>query len=525
MIKKKDVLLGDLEKALVEVRLSNKEAAQTAVFGVSQDSRTVSKGDLFVARAGERSDGTKFIAQAKDRGAVAVLVESNAATSIAASIEGLPVLTADDLARTIGPVAHRVYGHPTRALDVIGITGTNGKTTTTYLVRAAIDAALGREVTGIIGTVGHSYRDVAFDAAHTTPEADTLARLFRTMKDEGASFVAMEVSSIALAKERTRGIEFSVAAFTNLTQDHLDFHGTMEAYEAEKTRLFVEYVPRHSVIHTGDPAGSRIAALLEKRGKNVIRVSAKNDPTNDIFIRAASFSEKGIVASIATKQGEAFELRSPLTGLHNLENLVVTLGIVRALGLDMAKALEGLSTTNGAPGRLERVTVPGADVTVLVDYAHTPDALERVLASARPFTKGRLFCVFGCGGDRDPTKREPMGRAAAAGSDIAIVTSDNPRSEDPLAIVAVVAGAVHGSGRKPIHPGDAMNAENGYLVIPDRREAIEIAIASANPGDLVLVAGKGHETYQIMGDEKLHFDDREEARNALQKRHETKSTA
>jgi len=288
----------------------------------------------------------------------------------------------------------------------------------------------------------------------------------------------------------------------------------MHAYEASKGRLFLEYAPRASVIHVGEPAGIRMAQKVEELGKKPIRVSAKADPTCEISVTEAAFSPSGISATLATPTG-SLALRSPLAGLHNLENLVVTLGVIHALGLDLSRAAMGLASAIGAPGRLEPVSEKADDITVLVDYAHTPDALKRVLSGCRPFTKGRLLCVFGCGGDRDPTKREPMGRAAAEGADVAIVTSDNPRTEDPMAIVAVVAGAVHRSGLRPIAPDEVTTTDRGYVVFPDRREAIELAIQKARPGDLVLIAGKGHEDYQIIGEEKVHFDDREEARRAL----------
>lgn len=493
--------------------------ASMRVYGVHHDSRRVEPGDLFVARKGQNADGARFAEQAKERGAVAILTgrHDDAATF------GLPALLVDDVPFGFAHASAAIYGHPSFSLEVVGVTGTNGKTTTTHLIRAAIDGATGSEVCGTIGTVGHAFRDFWLDAAHTTPEADELARVMAMMRKRGATHVAMEVSSIALALGRVRAVRFRVAAFTNLTQDHLDFHKTMEAYGAEKAALFTTYAPGGAVICVDSPYGAELAKRVRSP---VVRVSAeigKGGELADIAPTQATLDARGIDATLRTPDGP-MRIRSLLVGRHNLENIVVAVGVIHALGLDVARACEAMGKENGAPGRLERCDGPGDDITVLVDYAHTPDALARVLASVRSVTKGRILCVFGCGGDRDPTKRGPMGEAVALGADMAVITNDNPRSEDPKVIAAPIEAALVARGmQRAQHFNDpnvssTMNAFRSYVVELDRSEAIRIAVRQASAGDVVLIAGKGHEDYQIVGSEKLPFDDRVEARRALASR-------
>jgi UDP-N-acetylmuramoyl-L-alanyl-D-glutamate--2,6-diaminopimelate ligase len=467
------------------------------VTGVRHDSREVLPGDLFVARKGARADGAAYVAQAIERGATAVMAERG---TMEAAAPGVPLLVVDDVTDGLAFSSAAVYGHPAFSLEIVGVTGTNGKTTVTHLVRAMIDgeAGDGRPHCGIIGTLGHAFGGVAARASHTTPEADELARVMAKMRADGAEYVAMEVSSHALALRRVRAVRFRVAAFTNLTQDHLDFHGSMKDYAEAKALLFTAYAPGAAVVNVDDPFGPELARRVRAP---LVRVSAKGAADAEIRARDARITAAGVLATLETPAGEV-ELASRLVGAHNLENLVVAIGVAHALELDLHRAAAALANELGAPGRLERCDEAGDDVVVLVDYAHTPDALGRALDAVRGVAAGRLWCVFGCGGDRDPTKRAPMGEAAGARADVAIVTNDNPRSEDPAAIARAVVLGVRRAGKEPV-------------VELDRRAAIAYAVSKAEAGDVVLVAGKGHEDYQIVGAQKLAFDDRAEARRAL----------
>ncbi|WP_394826413.1 UDP-N-acetylmuramoyl-L-alanyl-D-glutamate--2,6-diaminopimelate ligase [Pendulispora albinea] len=495
---------------------------EVRVYGVRHDSRRVEPGDLFVARHGAHADGTRFIPQAEERGAAAIMVERRHVDADAGSIANVPHILVDDAADALAFASAAVYGHPTFTLDVVGITGTNGKTTTSHLVRAAIDGVCGREgqpACGMIGTVGHIFGDTKIVAEHTTPEADELARVMAGMRRMGATYVAMEVSSVALSLGRVRAVRFRVAAFTNFTQDHLDFHGTMEAYAAAKESLFLEMGPGSAVVHVDDPLGQRIA---QKVRAPLLRVSARADATvheAEIAPLEATLSARGIDALLRTPRG-THRVRSRLVGRHNLENIVVAVGVACALQLDMERACAAIGEECGVPGRLERCDGEADDVTVLVDYAHTPDALARVLESVRVVSQGRrLLCVFGCGGDRDPVKRGPMGKAAAEGSDVPIITSDNPRTEDPADIARPVEDAVRATGLARAENLHAIGeGARGYLVELDRAVAIRAAVLGARPGDIVIIAGKGHEDYQVIGTEKRPFDDRIEARRALAER-------
>ena len=472
------------------------------VGGVRHDSRSIERGDLFVARKGAHADGARFLAEAKQRGAVAVLAARGA---IDPALAELPVLTVTDVADGLAYAAAAVYGHPAFSLEIVGITGTNGKTTTSHLVRAAIDGGLGAPLCGTIGTVGHMFDGTIIEAAHTTPEADELARILPTMRARGATHVAMEVSSIALAAGRVRAVRFRTAALTNLTQDHLDFHGSMEAYAEAKELLFTACAPGCAVVNVDDAFGRKIVAGIRAP---LVRVSAREGATDkeaDIAPRRVSMGPEGIEALMRTPVGDVW-IRSRLMGAHNLENLVVAIGVAHALDIDLAGAAAGIEKEPGAPGRLERCDAVGDDIVVLVDYAHTPDALTRVLQSVRGATANKLWCVFGCGGDRDASKRGPMGDAAARFADKVVITSDNPRGEDPAQIAAPIERAVVAAGAR------------GHLLELDRKSAIEAAIVGASAGDVVLIAGKGHEDYQIVGTEKRSFDDRIEARRALEMR-------
>ncbi len=480
------------------VRSSLRGDPSVRVRGVRHDSRSVLPGDLFVARKGQKVDAARFVDDAITRGASAVMVPAGVATTEAA----VPVVFVDDVVAALAHAASIVYGSPSEALEVIGITGTNGKTTTVYLVRAAVDAALGRAACGVMGTVGHAFGDWQSAAEHTTPEADEVARAMARMRSLGATHVAMEVSSHAIELGRVEAVRFRVAALTNLTQDHLDFHGSMEAYARAKGRLFSDLAPASVVLNVDDAFGRELAHAA--RGP-IVRVSA--DPTRedaDVFPRARRVHAAGIDATVRTPSGDV-TLASRFIGAHNLDNLLLALGVAVALGLDLGRAAEGLSGAPAPPGRLERCDGAGDSVTVLVDYAHTPDALARVLEAVRAIAPRRVWCVFGCGGDRDATKRAVMGEAAGRLADEVIVTSDNPRSEDPGAIAAAVVEGVRAAGATP-------------TIELDRGKAVELAVGSAADGDVVLLAGKGHEGYQIVGQTKHVFDDRAVAREALARR-------
>ena len=472
------------------------------VNGVHHDSRRVVPGDLFVARRGASHDGLAFVPQAIANGAAAVLVDRDAALDVK-----VPIVRVDDVPAALALAAAAVYGHPAFSLDIVGVTGTNGKTTTTHLLRTAIDGSFGRPQCGIVGTLGHSFGGVAIPSTHTTPEADELARVLAEMRSRGATHVAMEVSSIALMLARVHAVRFRVAAFTNLTQDHLDFHGTMEAYAAAKMKLFTDLAPGLAVVNVDDPFGVKI---VDATNCTTLRVRTTPGATDgDVVAETVEIGPSGMRIVAKTPSG-TFDFTTRLVGLHNVENLLVTLGVCAALELEVDRAVAALENDVGAPGRLERCDGPDDDVMVLVDYAHTPDALERVLDAVKLVAAkkggGRVLCVFGCGGDRDPSKRGPMGDAVGRKADVAIVTSDNPRTEDPAAIAAPVIEAVRAAGKTP-------------EVELDRKKAIAMAIEQiARPGDIVLLAGKGHEDYQIVGTEKRPFDDRVEAKAALTRR-------
>lgn len=476
--------------------------AETEVVGVQHDSRAVTSQDLFVAIPGSSADGTRFAADAVARGASAVMTER------VLDIE-VPQIIVDNARRALALAAAVVYGQPTFSLDVVGITGTNGKTTVSYLVESAL-AAMEGVTTAVMGTVSLRGPMGERPTAHTTPEGDEIARFAREVLNAGATHLVMEVSSHALALHRVDAVRFRVAAFTNLSQDHLDFHSTMDEYFHAKEKLFTDLAPASAVINVDDAHGARLAKNVKAK---LWRCSTRPDAGPEVRVLWSKMERSGLSAEIATPLGSV-ALKSPLLGSHNLENLVVALGCGLALEMDPHAFARGLSTAAGAPGRLERVSHPG-DVAVFVDYAHTPDALSRVLAALRPVTPGRLIVVFGCGGDRDQSKRPLMGEAAASSADLVILTSDNPRTESPEKILADVVPGIARAGKPSATPANFSTASDAYIVIEDRRQAINAAIQVARAGDTVVIAGKGHEDYQIVGTKKLPFDDRVEAANAI----------
>ncbi|MBK9035374.1 MAG: UDP-N-acetylmuramoyl-L-alanyl-D-glutamate--2,6-diaminopimelate ligase [Myxococcales bacterium] len=485
--------LSDLVRTIPGARL---RGADVDVRAVTSDSRTVGAGALFVAVRGRRSDGHDFIATAVARGCAAVAVE--------APVEGLtvPQLIVPDGGRALGFAIAALADHPARRLTLIGITGTNGKTTTTYLVESMLRAA-GHEP-GVIGTVNYRWNGRSHDAPYTTPTPEVLHETFTRMVADGVTHVVMEVSSAALAMNRLAGVEFTVGAFSNLTQDHLDLHGSMAEYAEAKQLLFRRQLARHgtAVVNVDDPAGAAMgaAAAATAEPRPILHVSSDGGDLRpeqaDAAIRvlAQRSTVAGIWAQVRTPRGELEVESHALIGHYNVANIALAIGIAEALGLSHDAIVRGVAALAGVPGRVERVG-NDAGLDLLVDYAHTPDARDNVLDALRPLTRRRLICVFGCGGDRDPGKRPQMGAVVTAKADLAVVTSDNPRTEDPRAILDMILPAVPAP----------------FYVDPDRRTAIRAAVAEATPGDVVVIAGKGHEDYQILGTTKIHFDDREEA--------------
>lgn len=473
------------------------------VLRVTGDSREVVPGAVFFALPGVKADGHAFAAEAARRGAVAVVAERRVDCAPAL------LLLAPSARRAMAVAAANLLGRPGNALALAGVTGTNGKTTVTYLVEACARAA-GLPV-GVMGTITHRFPGVVRAAGHTTPESTTIQGLLAEMRDAGAKAAVLEVSSHALAQERVAGMRFAVAGFTNLTRDHLDYHGDMEGYFAAKRRLFQEHLAPDgtAVVNAHDPWGAKLADQLGP-GRRLWRYGTRTeDALRPLTLRCGI---DGIDARLATPLGE-LSIRSPLVGAHNVENLLCAAGMALALGLPLAAVERGLSESPGAPGRLERIAARG--VNVFVDYAHTDDALGRALEALRALSPRRLLCVFGCGGDRDRGKRPLMGLAAGRGADVVVVTSDNPRTEDPGAIIQEILPGLAEAATPRLDRAGVLRGDRGFLVEPDRRAAIRLAVEAAREGDAVLVAGKGHEDYQLVGTEKRHFDDREEARAAL----------
>ena len=468
------------------------------VHAIADDSRAVTRGTLFVAVKGERVDGHEFVEQAIKAGAVAVIAQSPVTSG------SLAFAVVTDSRKALGLLGSRFHGDPSARLKMIGVTGTNGKTTTTYLCKALLEG-IGRRV-GLIGTVGYQIGQETLPASHTTPGALDLQELLAKMVESGLTSAVMEVSSHALALDRTAGCEYDVAVFTNLTQDHLDFHHTMDEYFETKLRLFTglaggKKVGKRALVNVDDPRGNaiRTACPVPVWGY-AIRSQA------DLKAERVRLSLSGTTFTAATPAG-SFTVESRLVGEHNVYNLLGAIGVALHDGATSDQICEATAHITNVPGRFERVS-SGQDFTVVVDYAHTEDALLRLLAAAQALKTGRIITVFGCGGDRDRGKRAKMGRAAVEYSDVVILTSDNPRTEDPMAILREVEVGVREALERRGHVQ--------YHSVPDRREAIGAAIREAHRGDMVLIAGKGHKDYQIIGTQKFHFDDREVAREAIQ---------
>ncbi|MBM4263783.1 MAG: UDP-N-acetylmuramoyl-L-alanyl-D-glutamate--2,6-diaminopimelate ligase [Deltaproteobacteria bacterium] len=503
------------------------------VSGLTYDSRQAGPGRVFFAMAGVKADGHDFVKEVFARGAAAVVVERSDVCPA-----GATWVRVASTRRALALWSARFYSHPTAELPLVGVTGTNGKTTVTYLVEAILRAA-GLEP-GVIGTVNYRYCGRELPSHHTTPEALDLQALLVEMRRGGATAVAMEVSSHALAQDRVRGLEFDVAVFTNLSRDHLDYHRDMDDYFLAKSKLFTDHL-QHSrkakkaaVIYGADPRGQDLLATV--RGLGLESWSYGVEKPWDVHAVDVQSDVSGLRGKIAVKD-RRFDFASPLVGAANLQNILGAVAVGFALRLPEEKIFAGVGDLKRVPGRLEKVE-QSLGISILVDYAHTPDALEKVLGAVRPLTRGKVITVFGCGGDRDRGKRPLMGEIAGRLSDVAVLTSDNPRTEEPLAILDEVEAGIRKTAMKKFRiSGSEFRVEHqtndpakpetrnpkpetisGYCVEADRRAAIGIALELALPGDVVLIAGKGHEDYQILGTTKIHFDDREVAREEAGRR-------
>ena len=481
------------------------------VTGITPNSQSVHPGSMFVAVRGLSADGHDYVRQAVKAGATSILAESWT-DQLDGGGNGRPqVVLVPNSRRALALAAANYYGQPSRKLLIAGVTGTNGKTTVTYILDSIMRAA-SRKV-GLIGTVGARYDDQLIEATHTTPDAVQLQGTLAQMVEAGVTHVVMEVSSHALDQQRVAGINFKVAGFTNLTQDHLDYHKTIDTYFKAKARLFSDSLRksrargRMAVVNVDDPKGEELVGVW---GGKSLRTSIDPNSDADVVALQATCALNGTELTVRTPKG-VWELSYALVGTHNVSNVLVAMGMALAMGFSKARIVRGLRALERVQGRVE--PVPNADgKTVFIDYAHTPDALRRTLESFRPLTKGRLVVVFGCGGDRDSDKRPKMGQAVAELADLAVVTNDNPRTEDAVRIAAAVEEGLQAGGFKEM---EATPVKGTYAVELDRRGAIRTAIKWLEEDDVLVIAGKGHEDYQIIGSRKRHFDDAEEARRAL----------
>jgi UDP-N-acetylmuramoyl-L-alanyl-D-glutamate--2,6-diaminopimelate ligase len=508
-------MLRDLLSDTIPMQVQG--SLEVEITQVAYDSRSVRPGALFFALPGTKTDGAQFLEQAHANGARAVIAPSRVAQAWRHNhpeISRPIVIGCDTPRRLLGIVADRFHGTPSARLTLVGITGTSGKTTTSYLLEA-IWCAQGWSP-GVIGTVNYRYHGKELPAPFTTPEAVELQALLSTMAAEGVSHVVMEVSSHALAQERVRGCRWDGAVFTNLGRDHLDFHADLEDYFAAKSRLFLQALVdsekphRFAVINADDPWGKRLLSF--SLPGEVVTYGLHPDAAISVTDIKKDF--RGLSGSLRLRK-EAVRFSSKLLGEPHLYNILAAAAAAYAMGVSASTIVEGILHCEQAPGRMESIAV-GQPFTVLVDYAHKPDALEKVLSSVRQMTAKRIVTVFGCGGDRDRGKRPLMGEAAGRFSDVVILTSDNPRTEDPLHIITEAEpGLVLAGLKKEDDPIRIAEFSRQYLVLENRRMAIRAALAGAQPGDVVFIAGKGHEDYQIIGTTKHHFDDREEVRTYL----------
>lgn len=465
------------------------------IHGINQDSRQVERGDLFICIRGSKVDSHQFLSQVAALGAVAALVEH-----IPEETFGLTLIQVDDTNEVIREVAGAFYDYPDRKLQLIGVVGTNGKTTSTYLMKSILEAA-GHRV-GLIGTIANIINDRVYEAHNTTPGPLDLQKLFAQMVQAGVEYAVMEVSSHSIHQGRVAGLSFRSGIFTNITQDHLDYHRTFAEYLRVKS-LFFKNLPSTSwaAINADD---QQAESIINQTAANTLTYGINN--TADVQAKGIQLTADGVKYSVTTPKGQ-LDLNLYLTGYFNVYNSLGVLTAAICLGIDLPIIKKGLEGVEGVPGRFQRVAAQRADFSVIVDYAHTPDGLENILKTGRGLNPKRLIVVFGCGGDRDRTKRPIMGTLAAKMADYSIITSDNPRSENPEQIISEIEEGF-------IKANSSVN----YKSVPDRTEAIIEAVNLAQTGDLVLIAGKGHETYQIFKDRTIHFDDLEVAQKALEAR-------
>jgi len=497
-----------IDQLAIEARTGARPKLDSDVTAICYDSRKVVPGAVFVAIEGFAVDGHRFIPDAVRNGAVAVVCHKPV------TVEAV-VIRVEDPRAALARLACCFYRYPAEELTLVGVTGTSGKTTVTYLLEQLLEAAGHRS--GVVGTINYRFAGQVFGNPVTTPESLDLQGILRQMAYNGITHVVMEVSSHALDLHRVDGCRFDAAVFTNLSHDHLDYHGTMDAYWCSKKKLFVDYLKPadwghavRAVVNADDPRGQQ---LIESLGPAVLRVATTG--SGDILPLAVIRDLAGIRGSIATPAGE-IPFTSSLVGDFNLANILSAVGAALVLGIPPLAIAAGINATECVPGRLERI-MEGGERFIFVDYSHKPDALKNAIEALRKLTPGRLITVFGCGGDRDNAKRPVMGEIAARLSDLTVVTSDNPRSEDPLTIIAQVEAGVRRVCTRRLSR-DALKdgwQGNEYVVEPDRKAAIAVAIRAARKNDAVLIAGKGHETYQILASETIHFDDREVARQVL----------
>lgn len=505
-----------MQLAQLITALHSKEVKGTTLLDVkhlSHNSKAVGNDGLFVALKGSRSNGHTYVAEAIASGARAVIVEED--TEVGA---GVTVIRVPDTRVALALLADCFYGHPSQKLTVIGVTGTNGKTTTTYLIESILKEAGYRP--GVIGTVDYRFAEEHRPAPNTTPNPLDLQAIISEMAEARVTHLVIEVSSHALEQHRVEAIDFDVAVFTNLSAEHLDYHGTMEDYARAKELLFSYYLPRSrkektcALINYDDAIGKALCTVTRAP---MLRYGIKEGI--EIRLKEMTLRHDGSSLLVATPQGE-IELHAALIGSFNCANILAALGVALTQQIPLATIRRGIAGVQHIPGRLERV--PNSDgLTILIDYAHTSDALVQVLSTLRALKPKRLITVFGCGGDRDTSKRGPMGNEATRRSDITIITSDNPRTEDPLGIIQQIEAGIDKAAIATLRQLELTGTEHnhpGYAIIPDRREAIRAALALTKPGDILLIAGKGHEDYQIIGNQKYHFSDREEVASALSRR-------
>lgn len=506
-----------LKNLLPNLKLGN--AALIEVSGINLDSRLIQSGDIFIALVGVKVDGRQYIATAIESGAAAIFVESDKQWQGINWIGAAPVIAVENLAQQVSDIAGRFYSHPSQRCRLIGVTGTNGKTTCTLLI-AQLSALLAKQeknttTAGVVGTLGFGVLDAnslaplaqqisaVQSTGLTTPDPISLQKILAELVEQKAETIAIEVSSHSLVLGRVAALQFDTAIFTNLTQDHLDFHGDLASYGKAKALLLHQSNLRCAIINYDDAWAK---SLLDQISQHVSPISfSVSDSSADVYLSNLQLTATGAIAQLHSPWGKA-ELASPFIGKFNLSNLLAVIAALCSKGANLTAVLNLIPQLQAAPGRMQTVSLDDSnqDIHVIVDYAHTPDALENTLQAIREHTQTRVWSVFGCGGDRDKTKRPLMGRIAEKYSDYVIITNDNPRNEEPSAIAADIIRGLHNA--------------NGCLVIADRAQAIDFAVQQAKSGDLVLIAGKGHEDYQIFSDQKISFSDTKQARFALQRR-------